>query len=388
MIIKKFKLFLESNENMWDIIPDSVKDLHSIFIENGKKLYVVGGAVRDFLMKQKPKDFDLATDAKPDEIIEILKKNNYKFNLQGKEFGVVVVYTSDNPEGFEIATFREDLYDNDKLGKTRNPSVKFSTIEDDVKRRDLGINGLFYDLNSKEVVDLVGGVEQIKSKTISMIGDPNLRIKEDPLRILRAIRSACKFGKDAIIDEKTKKAILENGDKLKIISKERVWEEFKKSFNQSKDFIQYLTLLKEFNLFSYMFEDSNINTDFKISNDLELILVNLFKDNDINTLYNTMVLKYKIESDLVKKVIFLIRLFDFKPELVYDIYKLKQQSSVSNDLILKWIKLNEIENKWMIKFLDYTPFVSSKELMDKGFKGVELGKEIKRLEIENFKKTA
>ena len=176
---------------MWSIIPESVKELHLLFKKNSKKLYVVGGAVRDFLNSEKPKDFDLCTDATPDEVLDILGRN-YKTNLQGKAFGVVVVYTHDQPKGMEIATFREDQY-NDKLGVTRNPDVKFSTIEKDVERRDLTINGLFFDLDTKEIVDLVGGIEDLNNKIIRMIGDPELRIKEDPLRILRCLRAACRY---------------------------------------------------------------------------------------------------------------------------------------------------------------------------------------------------
>jgi len=191
MKLKRYNQFLESKSDMWDIIPQSVKDLHTLFQSAGKKLYLVGGSVRDFLTGDKPKDFDLATNALPDEVLEIIG-DKFRTNLQGKAFGVVVVYTKEVPEGMEIATFRSDIYD-DKLGKTRNPDVKFTTIDQDVLRRDLRINGLFYDLDKREIVDLVGGVEDIKNKKINMIGDPDLRIKEDPLRILRAIRMACRL---------------------------------------------------------------------------------------------------------------------------------------------------------------------------------------------------
>lgn len=190
-IITKYQKFLETTKTMLDIIPQSVKDLHKLFAANGKKLYLVGGSVRDFLTGDKPKDFDLATDALPDEVLEILG-GKFRTNLQGKAFGVVVVFTKDQPDGMEIATFREDIYD-DKLGKTRNPDVKFTSIENDVLRRDIRINGLFFDLDKNEIVDLVGGVDDIKNGIIGMIGDPDLRIKEDPLRILRAIRMACRL---------------------------------------------------------------------------------------------------------------------------------------------------------------------------------------------------
>ncbi len=108
-IIKKYKMFLESTKSMLDIIPQSVKDLHKLFAANGKKLYLVGGSVRDFLTGDKPKDFDLATDALPDEVLEILG-DKFRTNLQGRAFGVVVVFTKDQPEGMEIATFRSDRY--------------------------------------------------------------------------------------------------------------------------------------------------------------------------------------------------------------------------------------------------------------------------------------
>ena len=128
MIIKKYIKFLESTKtetDMWNIIPDSVKDLHKLFQSSGKKLYLVGGSVRDFLTKDTPKDFDLATDALPDEVLEIVK-GKYRTNLQGKAFGVVVVYTDEIPEGMEVATFREDI------SKGRNPEVKLGvTVEDD-----------------------------------------------------------------------------------------------------------------------------------------------------------------------------------------------------------------------------------------------------------------
>ena len=129
-LITKYTKFLESIQpkDMWDIIPQSVKDLNELFKEHGKKLYLVGGSVRDFLTGDKPKDFDLATDALPDEVIDIVGKT-YRTNLQGKAFGVVVVFTKEVPEGMEIATFRSDIYDG-KLGTSRNPDVKFTSIEE------------------------------------------------------------------------------------------------------------------------------------------------------------------------------------------------------------------------------------------------------------------
>lgn len=183
--IKKQNIITESKLEL--DIPSPIWDLHNVFTQAGKKLYLVGGAVRDFVTGEAPKDFDLATDATPDEMKSILK--DYRINLQGEKFGVIVVYGLDGlPEGVEIATFREDITPG------RKPDVKLgATIEDDVKRRDLTFNGLFYDLDEKEIIDLVGGVEDLNNKKIRMIGNPDERIKEDPLRILRIIRFASRY---------------------------------------------------------------------------------------------------------------------------------------------------------------------------------------------------
>ena len=229
MKLKRYTQFLESKSDMWDIIPQSVKELHELFQSAGKKLYLVGGSVRDFLTGDKPKDFDLATDALPDEVLQILG-DKYRTNLQGKAFGVVVVYTKDEPAGMEIATFREDV------SKGRNPEVKLGvTIEDDVKRRDLTYNALFYDLDKREIVDLVGGVSDMENKVTRMVGNAIERIDEDSLRILRSFRFASRYGtplskdlSEAIKERKWLKNIDPETGEMKRISQERVWEEIKK----------------------------------------------------------------------------------------------------------------------------------------------------------------
>jgi tRNA nucleotidyltransferase/poly(A) polymerase len=383
MRIKKYKLFVESlKSDMWGVIPQSVKDLNSIFKKAGKKLYLVGGSVRDFLLGEEPKDFDLATDAIPDEVINILRVNGYKFDHHGKDFAVVVAYTDDCPEGIEIATFREDVY-GDKLGKTRNPDVKFSTIEKDVMRRDIPFNAMFYDLDNREIVDLVDGRKDIESRITRFVGNPDLRIEEDALRILRVLRFSARYNFE--ISSDTKSSIVKNKEKLSIITKERIWDEFKKSFKQASDFNNYLSTITELDLWDQIFPGCIINKDLIESDDFIIIIANLFKLNDVNGLERKMVQEYKIESDLSKKVVFLISFLDFKPEDVFDFYKKKIQSSIDNNLIQQWLDVQNIDDEWMVKFLDYKPTVSSEELMNKGFKGADLGREIKRLEIEKFK---
>jgi tRNA nucleotidyltransferase/poly(A) polymerase len=387
MKIKRYQQFLESNsDNMWDIIPESVKELQLLFKSKGKKLFVVGGAVRDFLTGDTPKDFDLATDALPDEVLEILG-NKYKTNLQGKAFGVVVVFTKDQPMGMEIATFREDV------SKGRNPEVKLGvTIEDDVKRRDLTYNALFYDLDKKEIVDLTGGREHLNQGITQMVGDPTERFDEDSLRILRAFRFASRYGHP--LHKDTEKAIekrkqLENIDpesgEMKRISQERIWEEMCKSWKQAKDYRNYLQFFTKFDMWSEVFPGSNINTELVDSKDFVVVIANLFKNENPDGLEKRLVQDYKIESETATKVVFLIRLLELTPDTAFDLHKSKLQCHIEDKTILEWLRVLGINDPVKIKFVEYKPTTSAQELMSQGFKGKSLGDEIKRIEIEKFK---
>ena len=388
-LITKYNKFLESIQpkDMWDIIPQSVKDLNELFKEHGKKLYLVGGSVRDFLTGDKPKDFDLATDALPDEVIDIVGKT-YRTNLQGKAFGVVVVFTKEVPEGMEIATFREDV------SKGRNPEVKLGvTIEDDVKRRDLTYNSLFYDLDKREIVDLVGGKGDLEAGITRMVGDPIERFDEDSLRILRAFRFASRYEHPLHKDTEAaiaKRKQLENIDletgEMKRISQERIWEEIKKAWRQAKDFNYYLNFFTKFDMWEQVFPGANINTDLIKSTDFVVVIANLFKNEPLNRLEDKLVQGYKIESDTAKKVIFLLSFSTLTPEIAFEMFKKKEQCFITDTTILEWIKVSSINDPVKIKFLEYKPSVSAEELMAKGITGRDLGIKIKELEVENFKK--
>ena len=386
MKLKRYTQFLESKSDMWDIIPQSVKELHKLFQGKGKKLYLVGGSVRDFLTGDKPKDFDLATDALPDEVLDIVG-DKFRTNLQGKAFGVVVVYTKEVPEGMEIATFREDV------SKGRNPEVKLGvTIEDDVKRRDLTYNSLFYDLDTRQIVDLVGGKEDLQSGITRMVGDPIERFDEDSLRILRAFRFASRYEHPLHKDTESaieKRKQLQNIDpetgEMKRISQERVWEEMKKAWKQARDYKYYLNFFTKFDMWDEVFPGANINTNLVDSKDFIVVIANLFKNESTLGLADKLAQEYKIELETATKVTFLISLLSFKVEDVFDIYKKRQQCAITDQTILEWLKVQSIDTDTLIKFVEYRPSVSAQELMSQGFKGKDLGDEIKRLEVEKFK---
>ena len=145
--------------------------------------YYVGGCVRDMLMGLKPKDFDIVTSASTDEIMDIFKTENIK--EVGKNFGVILV------NNIEVATFRSDKYFG---GGDKDCKITFvKSLEEDVLRRDLTINGLALDPLSDKIYDFVGGQEDIKNKIIRFIGEPHHRISEDPNRIIRACRFKAKI---------------------------------------------------------------------------------------------------------------------------------------------------------------------------------------------------
>ncbi|MBT4385145.1 CCA tRNA nucleotidyltransferase [Candidatus Peregrinibacteria bacterium] len=157
----------------------TAKQIVKTLQDKGHKAYFAGGSVRDMIMDKDPKDVDIATSARPDEI-EDLFEDTYDI---GKDFGVILVH--ENGHEFEIATFRSDSGYSD--GR-RPDAVLFTHAEEDALRRDFTINGLFYDPITEETHDFVGGRDDIKNKLIRFIGDPRERILEDHLRIIRAVR--------------------------------------------------------------------------------------------------------------------------------------------------------------------------------------------------------
>jgi hypothetical protein len=139
-------------------------------------------------------------------------------------------------------------------------------------------------------------------------------------------------------------------------------------------------------MWDQVFPGSNINTKLVKSNDFVVVIANLFKNEPLNRLETRLVQEYKIEGDVATKVVFLISLKDLTADNVPDFYKKKIQCAIKDETILEWYKVNSINDPVKIKFLEYKPSTSAEELMAKGITGRELGIEIKRLEIEKFKK--
>ena len=180
----------------------------------GYRAYWVGGCVRNRLLGIPAKDVDIATNARPQEIDALFEHVEFV----GAKFGVCLVITGDIRT--EVATFRSDgPYQN----KRHPESVTFSTPEEDALRRDFTINALFYDPTTDEILDFVNGQTDLKAKRIRCVGNPNLRLEEDALRVLRAIRFAARLGFS--IEPETYHALVTNAKHLLAISAERIREE-------------------------------------------------------------------------------------------------------------------------------------------------------------------
>ena len=187
--------------------------------EQGHVAYFAGGCVRDMVRRLAPKDYDVVTDARP-ETVQALFPRTYAV---GAHFGVIMVL--EDGFQFEVATFRSD----DAYIDGRHPSaVHFSSPQEDAKRRDFTINGMFYDPVAKEVIDLVGGRADIGAKLVRAIGDPAKRFAEDRLRMLRAVRFAAVL--DYQIDEGTWNALVANAHSINQISAERIRDELVRIF--------------------------------------------------------------------------------------------------------------------------------------------------------------
>src|SRR5437763_5147047 len=187
--------------------------------EDGHIAYFAGGCVRDMVRGLAPKDYDIATDARP-EVVQKLFPRTYAV---GAHFGVIIVLENDFQ--FEVATFRSDeAY----IDGRRPTAVQFSSPKEDARRRDFTINGMFYNPVAEEVIDFVGGRTDIAAKLVRAIGDPTQRFAEDRLRILRAVRFATVL--DYQIDAKTWDALVASAVSINEISAERIRDELVRIF--------------------------------------------------------------------------------------------------------------------------------------------------------------
>ena len=217
----------------------------------GYQACLVGGAVRDLLLDRHPKDFDVATDATPEQVGKLFRNCRLigrRFRLAHVHFGRQII---------EVATFRAPHGEthqehHDESGRILRDNV-YGEIHDDVWRRDFTANALYYNIADFSIIDYVGGVEDIANRRLRLIGDQETRYREDPVRMLRAIRFASKLGFS--IDDACRQAILELGPLLSDVPAARLFEEVLKLFHSGHAKESFDALL-EYDLLKYLFPDA------------------------------------------------------------------------------------------------------------------------------------
>ena len=293
--MSRFSSILEQNDVA------QVFDLFETYQKNS--IFVVGGSIRDALLNREITDIDFATSLEPKTITEILNKENIKFIDVGIDHGTVTAII--NERKFEITTFRNDIFTDG-----RHAQVSFSnSLEEDALRRDFTINAMYLDKGGN-LIDPKDGKTDLENRVVRFIGNPDERIKEDYLRILRYFRFLALFG-DISPDAEVMKTIKANLDKLSVVSKERQWNELKSilSLNAPNNAI---SAMSEIGLLDVYFDGTSINDAFvnlieiesRISLSIDPILrLSTLIENSLdkaNTIIKKLPLSKSDSTDLLK----------------------------------------------------------------------------------------
>lgn len=348
-------------------LPPDIKKAIQKISEAGYVAYVVGGSVRDFLLERTPKDHDLATDCPPDTLCEIFPDAI----TVGKAYGVIKVPHEDPSQGqFEVSTFREDLgYENHRHPK----KVRFSNPQKDSQRRDFSINALYYDAKTQKILDLVGGMNDLKKGIIRAINDPKVRFQEDALRILRAVRfsSVLEFE----IEKDTSDAIQKSARLLKKISFERIRNEISQmlvgknpdrsmklladlqilpyilpEMNELKRTPHLITSFPEKNAWTHTLETVKALSKFKnieVSNESTLLwaalLINIgkplvYKNSKMRSLNGHETIGSKIASDITKRLRFTRAETKEIRYLIQEQVKFRDVFQMRESTLIRWLR--------------------------------------------------
>ena len=223
MLINEVITLKEETLDINSIVTPAIKYLDKVFKDNNFEIRIVGGAVRDIALNKSPKDIDFASDATPDEMIAMFDKEAIKYIPTGLQHGTITAVV--NGEDFEITTLRAD-----KETDGRHAEVEFvKSWEEDAKRRDLTYNAMSMDIDG-ELYDYHNGMDDLQNKVSKFVGDPEQRITEDYLRILRYFRFQGRLS-EPTWDKDTLQAIKKHAKGLSGVSAERIWAEMGKALS-------------------------------------------------------------------------------------------------------------------------------------------------------------
>ena len=276
-VVSKIRIYPrpEHNISRVQISENALKVLYKLQKE-GFDAYLVGGCVRDLLLGREPKDFDVVTNADPEQIRKVFRN----CRLIGRRFRLAHVHFG--REVIEVATFRgvgEEQNDKqvlNKEGRLLRDNV-YGTIEEDVWRRDFTVNALYYNIKDFSVVDFVGGMADHKASTLRLIGDPETRFREDPVRMLRAVRFAVKLGFKLHPD--CEKAMHKAAELLSSIPSARLYDESLKLF-LSGYALQTFEMLRHYGLFQVLFPATENSLSMEENGFPRLLLIKALENSD------------------------------------------------------------------------------------------------------------
>lgn len=374
-------------------LPQDVIKILNILNEHNYSSYVVGGCVRDSIMGIEPKDWDITTDATPQQVSDIFEfEDMYQVIPTGEKYGTLTIRV--NNDNYEITTFR---FDGEYSDGRRPDKVTFGkSILDDLSRRDLTINAIAYN-QLVGLVDPFDGVNDIKNHNIKFVGEAEKRIKEDSLRILRAIRFLTKYRLN--IDSTTVNILNNNSILLNNVSKERIHDELIQilKYINNNSFKKVINDLGE--VFGYIFEKPILKWSYNewldplFSNKNYLYKISRIYLSD--PLYKTEIWlrKYKFTNKEIKKVLTYINIQRYLDEHPIDKWKnkdievRKMISKFGNDLIDLYMFFDgnkEIENLLIDKNCSYPTrltdlMITGDDLLQLGYQGVEIGNILDKL---------
>lgn len=374
---------------MKEILPKEVKTILDKLKENGFQAYVVGGAVRNYLLGKSPKDWDICTNALPEQMQEIFKK--YRQITSGLKHGTLSVLINDKV--FEVTTFRKDgIYSN---GRHPDTVTFIDDLKEDLTRRDFTINAMAYS-EENGIIDFFGGKEDLRRKIIRCVGDPMQRFEEDGLRILRAIRFAAQL--EFQIEDNTRSALLYKTHLLKCVSQERKTEEISKILvcpSGIKNILDFeLTFTGLFGGLVLADSKASLKPFPLLSTNLAILLRNnvsgivkqelqkmKFSNHIINLVTQTIEAFQLYEKATNRDKIFIKTLLNkFDKEIVTSIFYLKkaQENYDINEYIEHLKIIREIEkNNEPYKISQLT--INGTDLREIGLEGAEVGRALNQV---------
>ena len=377
-------------------IPESLYQLADTMTNAGFEVYIAGGAVRDTILGKTPKDYDISTNASVQDVVKHLGPYVKFAGIQGeKSFEVARLIAYDGSE-YEFAPYRIDT--GTRKGGEATPAA---SIREDVERRDLTINALFYKIPTflerregvvGEVVDYVGGIDDIKNEVIRTVGDPEKRFGEDRLRILRAFRFAGRVGGE--IDQETANAIRNNNSLTEpsdaAVSEERIKDEIIKGIISAKIPSHYIDMLIDFGLFSQILPGLNVSKAISSSKNIAVQFATILKKNDSNNVARIL-FDRKFGNDIKESVKFLLDILNLNAEnlvgLKKELNRIKKSSNkiLNDEAIMDFgVIVGQDFNKFL-NFASAPPVISARDLIAGGMRpGPELGEAIRDAETKSY----